>query len=131
MELERQQEVGARIKELRGPKPQPLIADEVGVTLRAYQEWEAGGGIAWANLQKLAVVFNVSENYLLYGATETTGPQTQLDRVEAKLDDLLRRLPDPEAEMERELAEADRQDSRRDADTDASGRKARRQGKAH
>lgn len=93
MELERQQEVGARIKELRGPKPQPLIADEVGVTLRAYQEWEAGGGIAWANLQKLAAVFNVSENYLLYGAAETRGPQTQLDRIESKLNELLGRLP--------------------------------------
>jgi transcriptional regulator with XRE-family HTH domain len=94
MEEERQREVGARIKELRGPRPQPLVADKVGVTLRAYQAWEAGGGIAWENLQRLAEFFAVSENFLLYGAETPEGPQTQLDRIERQLAEVLRRLPE-------------------------------------
>jgi hypothetical protein len=46
----RTRERGDRIRELRAGIPQPRIADQVGVTLRAYQEWEAGGGIGWDNL---------------------------------------------------------------------------------
>ena len=85
-ELQQQAEVGQRIRDLRGPRPQPAVADAAGVTLRAYQRWEAGGGIAWENLQKLAKVFGVSENYLLYGLEEPAGPQTQLDRIEGMLE---------------------------------------------
>lgn len=89
MELERQREVGQRIKELRGPKPQRVIADAVPVTLRAYGAWEAGdSGIAWDNLQRLAEIFGVTENYILYGEEEVRGPQSQLDRIEAKLEAL-------------------------------------------
>lgn len=85
MELEQQREVAARLRELRGPKTQPYMADQVGVTLRAYQEWEAGGGIKWANLQRLAEIHGVSEDYLLYGEQARQGPQTQLDRIETVL----------------------------------------------
>lgn len=96
MELERQAEVAARIRQLRGPKPQPVIADAVGVRLRTYQHWEAGdGGIAWENLTKLADVFGVSPDYLLYGEREARGPQSQLDRIEsriASLGDLMEEL---------------------------------------
>lgn len=85
MEKERQLEVAERIRALRGPKPQPVVADEVGVGLRAYQHWEAGGGISWENLQRLAQVFGVSEDFLLYGSGEAKGPETQLDRMERQL----------------------------------------------
>lgn len=89
LEEERQREVGARLRALRGAKPQPVVADEIGVTLRAYQRWEAGGGIAWQNLQAIAELYEVSENWLLYGDEETRGPRSQLDRIEDKLDRLV------------------------------------------
>lgn len=111
-----QEEIAARIRELRGPRPQPYIADKVGVTLRALQRWESGhGGIAWQNIERLAEVFGVSTNYLLYGEAEPHGPQTQLDRIEA----LLRRLV--EAQVEGELREASQQAEKRKRGNGAAG----------
>ncbi|HWX46001.1 MAG TPA: helix-turn-helix transcriptional regulator [Solirubrobacteraceae bacterium] len=133
MELERQREVGARIKQLRGPRPQPVVADKVGVTLRAYHAWEAGeSGIAWRNLQKLAAVFGVSENYLLYGSEEPRGAETQLDRIEEKLDDILSRLPeaDPGADLERELEEAALEHEQQTPDSAPNAQNPRRRGPA-
>lgn len=123
MDLERQKEVGARIKELRGPKPQPVVAEEVGVTLRAYQAWEAGdSGIAWENLQKLATTFNVTENYLLYGMTKPDEQEDKLDRIESELRDLrgllttvLDRLDQPaDGNSLTEMYEAARREARDD-----------------
>lgn len=88
-EAERQKEIGARIRELRGRVPQPVIAERVGVTLRAYQAWEAGGGIAWDNLVKLAEVFEVSEDYIEYGLGGDYKPGTNMARIEQKLDAIL------------------------------------------
>lgn len=102
MEEERAREVGARLKALRGPKPQPVVAQEVGVTLRAYQRWEAGGGLAWENLQAVARVFGVSENYILYGEETVKGPESRLDRLEEKVDALYNRLGRLLDEMERD-----------------------------
>lgn len=61
------------------------------MTLRAYQAWEAAGGIAWENYARLAKAFNVSEEYLLYGVDEPRPSGTQMDRIERKLDELLKR----------------------------------------
>lgn len=109
MDKQRQLETAARIRKLRGPKPQPVVADEVGVRLRTYQHWEAGDGIAWPNLQKLAEVFKVTENFLLYGEQEPQGPQTQLDRIEGMLEQLL------ETAFQRELEDADHQADQRES----------------
>lgn len=100
MDTQRQLEMAGRIRECRGPRPQPVIADEVGVRLRTYQHWEEGHGISWPNLQKLAEFFAVSENWLLYGADEAQGPVSQLDRIEKKIDELLA------LGLERELEDA-------------------------
>lgn len=62
--------VAARIRELRGPAPQPVIAEKVGVGLRGYQKWEATGGIGWDNLHKLAAVHGVTVDWILYGDQE-------------------------------------------------------------
>lgn len=94
-EAERQKEIGARIKDLRGKMPQQVIADRVGVTLRAYQAWEAGGGIAWANYERLAEALGVTEEYILYGESGKSNPSTQLDRIEAKLDLILASISPP------------------------------------
>lgn len=90
MDAQRREELAARIKELRGLRTQQAIADRVGVTMRAYQAWEAGGGITWENIEALAKVFGVSEDYLLYGEVgDRLRAGTQLERIEAKLDALL------------------------------------------
>jgi transcriptional regulator with XRE-family HTH domain len=90
MDAQRREELAARIKELRGLRTQQAIADRVGVTLRAYQAWEAGGGITWENIEALAKAFGVSEDYLLYGEVgDRLRAGTQLERIEAKLDALL------------------------------------------
>jgi transcriptional regulator with XRE-family HTH domain len=89
---ERQLEVAARIRELRGARPQPVVAEAIDVRLRTYQHWEHGDGISWENLQKLAAYFGVSENYLLYGEEQAHGPEGQLDRIEAKVEAALELL---------------------------------------
>ncbi len=62
-------ERGERIKALREQLhiTQPVIADRVGVTLRAYQEWEAGGGIQWENAKRLGKVLGATPDYLMSG----------------------------------------------------------------
>lgn len=92
---DRQRAIGARLRELRGPRPQPVVAEAIGVTLRAYQSWEHGdSGIAWRNLHALAEYHGVSENYILYGEQKPKGAETQMDRIEAKLDQLLAQAPE-------------------------------------
>jgi transcriptional regulator with XRE-family HTH domain len=102
LELQHQHEVAERIKRLRGKVPQPIIAERVGVTLRAYQEWEAGGGLKWENYGKLALALGTTVEYLMHGTEETDdglAPHaTQLDLIEAKLDDVLAALTRLEGE---------------------------------
>jgi hypothetical protein len=57
--------------------------------LRAYQEWEAGGGIAWDNLVKLADVLEVTPEYIEFGISGRPRPDTDLGRLERKIDALL------------------------------------------
>jgi transcriptional regulator with XRE-family HTH domain len=85
---------GERIKWLREKKlhlTQEAMADKVGVTLRGYQEWEAGGGIKWKNATKLAELGDVTPDWLMSGEREVPdlsvlmngdGSQSQLDRIE-------------------------------------------------
>jgi transcriptional regulator with XRE-family HTH domain len=106
-----QRAIGRRIAELREDRrlTQPVVADRVGVSLRAYQKWEAGTSApAWRNLEQLAEVFQVSADYLLGAAQDRRqDAQDQLDRIEAEvaatraeLGEVLTRL----TEMQRSLA---------------------------
>lgn len=81
---------GARITALRGTKRQRPIAAFCGVTIRAYQFWEKGGGIGWERLQLLASYHGVSPNWIEHG-DDTPAAQAagQLDRLEDKLDAVL------------------------------------------
>lgn len=87
-------ERGARIAELRKAKhlTQPAVAELVGVTLRAYQAWEAGGGIAWDNVKLLAKKLGADPDYILSGPKPETpdlfpsGDAGQLDRIEKALE---------------------------------------------
>lgn len=116
-DAEKLAEQGARIKALReqmrtdeGKKvTQPNVADAVGVSLRGYQNWEAGdGGLRPENVMALAKFFDTTEEYIEYGdrrAEQTpdlvselgSGDVSQLDRIEAKLERVLTALEEPEA----------------------------------
>jgi transcriptional regulator with XRE-family HTH domain len=66
-------EIGARLRELRGQKPQTAVADELGVSERTYQNWEAGDAKpSYRNLQRVAEYFGVREDYILAGEPERT-----------------------------------------------------------
>ena len=58
-----------RIKRLRQESAytQPAIAEAVGVTLRAYQRWEEGGGIEWEHLESLAELHGVEPQWIHRG----------------------------------------------------------------
>lgn len=62
---------------------QEAAADKAGVTLRAYQKWEAGGGIQYANLQRLADALKTTVEQIT-GEVETPSPF----RVSEQLDDV-------------------------------------------
>lgn len=104
-------ERGRRIKSLRQAKAartghkvtQPQMAEACGVTLRAAQEWEYGGGIDDDHLPKLLDFLETDADYLLRGNEDPpadapdlmdrlqSSPRAeQLDRIERKLDELLR-----------------------------------------
>ena len=109
-----QRAMGRRIAQLRerAHLTQEAAADKAGVTLRAYQKWEAGGGIQYANLQKLAEVLQVPVDQIT-GEPSTpdlslpNGPvneevRARLANIEATLAELLRNVRGeaPEAEPE-------------------------------
>jgi len=108
---------GERIKLLREERhmTQPAVADAIGITLRAYQKYETGGGLKWDNAVALAKVFQVQTSDIMgkpgtppapYGL-----PSAQLDSIEAKLDQILETLtrrgaaetPSPPGELGRRV----------------------------
>lgn len=69
----RNQEIGARLRELRGEKPQTVVADELGVAERTYQNWEGGDAKpSYRNLQRLADYYGVGEDFILTGEGAAT-----------------------------------------------------------
>ena len=75
-----------RIGELRAAKrvTQPDVADAVGVTLRAYQAWEAGdGGVGPQNIKKLAAYFGTTPDYIEYGTTPRTSTPDLMAEISA------------------------------------------------
>ncbi len=65
-----------RIKRLREESryTQPNIAEFVGVSLRAYQRWEEGGGIEWEHLEKLAELHDVDPQWIHRGREKGATP---------------------------------------------------------
>jgi transcriptional regulator with XRE-family HTH domain len=62
------QEIAARIRELRGARPQTLVADEMGVSERTLQNWEAGTAKpSYRSLQAIATYYKVPEEFILTG----------------------------------------------------------------
>jgi transcriptional regulator with XRE-family HTH domain len=99
-------ERGQRIRELRVAKhlTQPAAAELAGVTLRAYQAWEAGGGIRFEHVKTLASALEGDADFILNGPKPATPDpftggaagvvMTRLDRLEAKLDAIFQILQD-------------------------------------
>lgn len=84
-DAERRREVSKRVAELRKQRglKQPQVARRVGVQLRTYQNWEAGGGTSHENYEKLADVLETSYDYLLTGGEYTPPPGDILSRLDA------------------------------------------------
>ncbi len=81
--------VATRLRQLRGRRPQSTVAAEVGVTVRAYQAWEAGGGISWRNLNALAKFHAVSPEWLLNGGEPAEPARTGPNSVQETLTKIL------------------------------------------
>lgn len=119
-------ERGERIKGLRMGRhmTQPAVAEHVGVTLRAVQEWEAGGGLQWENLKRLSNLFGVEPEYVMRGEQAgsaipdlfAVNELSPTDRIEAQLkanaeaiDDLARQMREMQAGLTANAAEAKQQ----------------------
>lgn len=102
----RQREIGERIAEQREELrlTQPVVADRVGVSLRAYQNWEAGHTrIAWSNLERLADILQVPADQILNGSAEavpeTITLPTHLNDVMDAFEERLASLEDGQAQI--------------------------------
>jgi transcriptional regulator with XRE-family HTH domain len=100
-----QRAMGRRIAQLRerGHLTQEAAAERAGVTLRAYQKWEAGGGIQYANLQKLATALKASVEEIT-GEAETPSPF----RVGEQIDDMAAEFRRYVKELQAGIAENNR-----------------------
>lgn len=95
-DLERAQ----RVRQLKDEHPELTwgrIADYIGIKERSVVEWQKTGGMDYANAEKFAELMGVSADWLWRGNQPDDG--SQLDRIEAKVDDLRRHfgLDDGEA----------------------------------
>jgi transcriptional regulator with XRE-family HTH domain len=102
-----------RLRDLRGIRSQQWVADRVGVTSRAVQAWEAGGGVSSENIEALAKLYKVSENFLLYGTDTRPTP----DQV-AEILSLLRSLDERMGRVEELLSERELEDLEGEAETE-------------
>ncbi len=92
-ELLRQLREGARLSREKA-------AAEIGVSAKSLYAWEHGGKIKWVNAQKAGAFYGVDPESIVSRdepgskMAEMDFTETQLDRIEAKLDEVLRRLGD-------------------------------------
>lgn len=125
---------GQRIATLRKRKrlTQQQMAERLKIGYRTYQTWEAGTMPEWPNLEKLAELLGVRPEHIV-GEDDGLGPDagTQLDRIEAKLDQLLDLITPGEAPGPAEVLEeeAQRKSAQRARTGEASSR-TRSRGKA-
>lgn len=120
-----------RIRQIKANRPDLTwrrMAEAVGVTERSANDWGKKGSISYENSKKLAAFLDVDADWLWSGPRESADSvddqswSTRFDAIEAKLDELLSRLPesDPLEELEQELQDAALEREQQDAGTDAS-----------
>lgn len=113
----RREKVMERLLDLRERHglSQEHAAQRVGITHRQWQRWETGASMPYPrNLDAVASAFGISvADFFDADPAVEVADVGQLDRIEAKLDELLSRLPalGPAEVLE---AEADRLDAQRD-----------------
>jgi DNA-binding XRE family transcriptional regulator len=99
---ERDIEQGRRIKELRVAQhlTQQALADRIHVDKRTLQFWESGTvNPSWENKKALARALKTSADYIANGpqagleASDALDLSKRLESLEAKLDELLKKLP--------------------------------------
>ena len=106
---------GNRLAELRALArvSQETAAHKIGVSTRAYREWELGrGGFSDDNIKAAAHYFGTTPDYIEYGVIRRKRSETPdlgnavLDRIEDKLDQILALLtPAPGEKVAVELEE--------------------------
>jgi transcriptional regulator with XRE-family HTH domain len=146
-----------RLKDLRAAKgrslgrrvTQEIAADAIGVTLRAYQAWEAGGGIDPDNLKKAADFFETTPDFIEYGERQQapmerngrspdllaalTGVPERLAAIEERvahvpeLLELVSGLDEQVRLLRADLAIRDAEELRRTEDIERPTRRSRRQ----
>lgn len=82
---------GQRIAEFRKRRrlTQQAMAEQLQIAYRTYQTWEAGTMPEWPNLERLATFHNVRPEDIVGDEYEPDRDPSQLDRIEAKLDEIL------------------------------------------
>jgi len=64
-------EIGKRLKQLRGPLSQREFAKKIGISYRAYQNYEVGKRIPHVHvLSKIAEIFNTTTDWILTGLAD-------------------------------------------------------------
>ena len=93
----RQEKVSERLRELRERNglSQEDAARKVGITHRQWQRWESGDSMPYPrSLDMVASTFGISVAEF-FDPAEPVVDQSQLDRIEAKLDQVLAILEQP------------------------------------
>lgn len=116
-----------RIRDLKANRPDLTwgrIADAVGVRERSALLWQQTGGIGYETAKKLADVFEVDADWLwsgrdgespdLMAAIGNADGESQLDRIERRLEALEAKLDHHIAHTESYIDESRRDDARRD-----------------
>jgi transcriptional regulator with XRE-family HTH domain len=102
----RQEKVSARLTELRERHglSQEDAARKVGITVRQWQRWETGESMPYPrNLDAVASSFGVTVSGFFDEASPVI-ENSQLDRIEGKLDELLGMLRDPASGVAEDIA---------------------------
>ncbi len=88
-------EIGKRIAEARkeaGGMTQEELGELVGVSVRSIAAWELGDVIPYRHLKELEKATGTDPAWLLHGAEATDVRDRQLEEINRKLDEVLRRL---------------------------------------
>lgn len=125
----RREKVMERLLELRERHglSQEDAAHKVGITTRQWQRWETGESMPYPrNLDAVASRFGISVAQFFDEPTELIVDVAQLDRIEAKLDEVLNLLHDDDGPAEVLEAEAARVRAQRKRSAEAAQRTPRK-----
>lgn len=91
LRMARDQARAQRVRQLKEEHPELTwgrIAEHIGIKERSVVEWQKTGGMSYANATKFAELVGVSIDWLWRGDEPESDDVTQLDRIEAKVDEV-------------------------------------------